>query len=156
MSPLGAGLRQPDRRSCGAACMVMAEALTPPVEDAATLAPRFAERVLATHRRLTSWRLHGRPQLPYPRALGTPPWAVARELGALTGRRHRVRLVRHLARTAGPPSSGALYVGSRLLPRHVVLLVGEGRCYEPSSGRVLPVDGPLGGWRHRWFAITPR
>ena len=41
---------------------------------------RFAADVLAMHRRATSATSRGRLQVPWPRALGTPPWAVAREL----------------------------------------------------------------------------
>ncbi len=155
MTPLEAGLRQPDARSCGAASMVMARALADPAY-AETATTSFTPDVLATHRRLTSWRLRGRLQLPWPRTLGTPPWAVARELSALTGRRHHVRLVRWSSRA---PARGALYVGSRWLPRHVVLVVDDhpARCYEPASGRVLPVDGrPLAGWPVSWFVVAPR
>ncbi|MDO9456722.1 hypothetical protein [Nocardioides sp.] len=153
MNPSGAGLRQPDARTCGAACMIVAAGASP---------ASFTTDVLAAHRRLTRLRLRGRLQLPWPRALGTPPWAVARELAAVTGTPHRTRVVRW-SRSA-PPRAGALYVGSRWLPRHVVLVVDAGagtaeappRCYEPASGRVVPLDGrPLAGWRHRWLAVTP-
>lgn len=150
---LPAGLRQPDPRSCGAACMVVAAG--PPYD-----ADGFAGSVLATHRRLTRRRLHGRWQLPWPRAIGTPPWAVARELTVLTGRPHRTRLVRW-SRTL-PREPGVLFVGSRWLPRHVLLLTADG-CYEPSSGRVVDLDlsrlarhdVAVAGWRFAWFSVTP-
>lgn len=142
------GLRQPDARSCGAACMVVAAGAAAPTT--------FGVDVLATHRRLTRRRLHGRWQLPWPRALGTPPWAVARELAALTGTPHRVRVLRWRQQSPLPP--GALYVGSRWLPRHVVLVL-EGdppTCYEPASGRPQPLDGrPLAGWPVRWLCVVP-
>ncbi len=60
-----------------------------------------------------------------------------------------------------------LYVGSRLLPRHVVLVTGvdgeEALTYEPSSGRVLEVsrarweDEPLrlAGWDLPWLVVRP-
>lgn len=153
------GLRQPDARSCGAACLVVAAGPPHDPDD-------FGAAVRATHRRLTRLRLRGRLQLPWPRAIGTPPWSVARELGALTGTPHRVRLVRWSA--PHPPRLGALYVGSRWLPRHVVLVVGatddgRARCYEPASGRTVTVDlarlarqqVAVAGWRWGWFSVTP-
>ena len=48
---------------------------------AATQNPHaFAGSVLALHRQLTGASAFGRAQLPWPRALGTPPWAVARAM----------------------------------------------------------------------------
>ena len=78
-------LRQPDRRSCGAASLVMARRLVHPryarlVSDQET----FAHEAATLHRRLTSLAdTAGGWQVPWPRALGTPPWAVARELRLL-------------------------------------------------------------------------
>jgi hypothetical protein len=167
--PLAAGLRQPDARSCGAASVVMARLLR---DGQAPDPDVFRREVLDTHRRLTSARDRGRAQLPWPRALGTPPWAVRRALEEVTGRDHDV----HVARWA-PGSSydrlarggGALYVGSRRLPRHVLLVLpgrtgdaGALRCYQPSRGTVveLPraelVAGRLreAGWPRAWFAVT--
>lgn len=149
------GLKQPDARTCGAACVVVAADLrsaTASTDRRTT----FAADVLAAHRRLTRARLHDRWQLPWPRALGTPPWAVARELEAVTGGPHRTRVIRW---SRSPrPEPGAMYVGSRWLPRHVVLVVDDTPpvCYEPASGQMLPVDGrPLAGWRHRWLVVVP-
>ena len=155
MSALGSGLPQPDQRSCGPAAMVVARAQADP-SFADGLAGRFAVEVLAAHRRLTRRRLHGRLQVPWPRALGTPPWALARELTALTGTRHRAHLVRWSHDVE--PGPGALYVGDRWLPRHVLLVLGGDppRCYNPAGGRVLPLDSPtLTSWRTRWFVVTP-
>lgn len=169
------GLRQPDRRSCGAACLVVAHGL---------LHPRYAERVdspagfrgevLAMHDRVTSLAdVRGRPQLPWPRALGTPPWAVARQLAGTTGVPHRVRLLpgADLSATydamAGRRLPTVLYVGNDRLPRHVVLVVSAEpealRVYEPSQGRVEWVRRPaftgrrldLGGWDRPWFTVEP-
>jgi hypothetical protein len=155
-APERRGLRQPDRRSCGAATVVMAEARVDPAYAERVCADQatFGAAVLRRHRDLTRWP-------PWPRMIGTPPWAVARALTALTGVRHRTRLVRR--RRSVPPASGALYVGSRWLPRHVVLVVDVGRCYEPASGRVagVPRDAyaagelSLAGWSTPWFAVTP-
>ena len=79
-------LVQPDRVSCGATCLVVARM----IEDhaygeyigaAPSVADRFRAEVLAMHRRVTAPADGGRLQVPWPRALGTPPWAVARQLG---------------------------------------------------------------------------
>lgn len=157
--PLTAGLRQPDARSCGAASTVMAAALRDAALAERVTAPGgFDAEVLAAHRRLTRLVLHARPQLPWPRVLGTPPWAVARELGALCGVPHRTRVVRW-SRTPTGPVAGAVYVGSRWLPRHVMLVLDgqPTRCYNPATGQVRPLDDPrLSSWRTRWFEITPR
>jgi hypothetical protein len=157
ISPERRGLKQPDRRSCGAATVVMARARLDLDYAARTCADQgtFGRAVLERHRELTRWP-------PWPRAIGTPPWAVARALTESTGVRHRTRLVRF--RRTAPPATGALYVGSRWLPRHVVLMVDDERCYEPSSGQVVPVPTDayvegglsLAGWPTPWFAVSPR
>lgn len=169
-------LHQPDRRSCGAASLVMARRLVDPryaglVDDQAS----FAHEVTTLHRRLTSLAdVSGGWQVPWLRAVGTPPWAAARDLRLLTGVPYAVRPVRlgrrvwpHLA-AATPDRPVVVYVGSRLLPRHVVLVTAaaddEATTYEPSSGRVLRVtrarweDGPLrlAGWDRPWCVVSPR
>ena len=119
------------------------------------------------HRRLTGLRdSRGRWQLPWPRSLGTPPWAVARELGG------RVRWLRRRGSgygtaKAGLPRPTPVYVGSRWLPRHVVLVVDEVdetlRVYDPARGRVFDVDRSafaahrlgLSGWDVPWWVVTP-
>ena len=170
-------LQQPDRRSCGAASLVMARRLVHPryaglVTDQAT----FAHEAATLHRRLTSLSdTSGGWQLPWLRAIGTPPWAVARELRLLTGVRyttHPVRLRRrrtwaHLE-GARPNRPVAVFVGDRLLPRHVVLVTdveGEhARTYEPASGITLTVSRDrwdrgvlrLAGWDRPWLVVSPR
>ena len=141
-------LCQPDRRSCGAACLVVAHALRHPgYADRVDSSAVFRTEVLAMHRRVTSpVDVRGRAQLPWPSSLGTPPWAVANQLRGTSGVRHRTRLVRW-----GEPDAAydalvvgglpaALYVGSSWLPRHVVLVLEADRealrVYEPSGGRV--------------------
>lgn len=140
------------------------------VSDQAT----FAHEASTLHRRITSVRdTAGGWQVPWPRAAGTPPWAVARELRLLTGVRYTVRLVRlrrrvwpHLQRvTADRPA--AVFVGDRFLPRHVVLVTGVAdggaRTYEPSSGLVVHLgrdrweqgDLALAGWDRPWFVVSP-
>src|SRR5690606_27149948 len=148
---------QPDRRSCGAAVLVVDEALANPAYARRVVAGgprRFAEEVLAMHRRATGpVDVAGRLQLPWPRALGTPPWAVARQLDARRGVRHVVRVVgpwrrrgawRELVaavRVAGP---APVYVGSPLLPRHVLLALPPAPPGPEPDDRLpgRPVPGP--------------
>lgn len=174
-------LVQPDRRSCGAAVLVVARLLADPAyAPFVGSAGAFRSEVLAMHRRVTSPAdVRGRLQLPWPRAFGTPPWAVAHQLEGTTGVEHDVRLLRGerepayddivAATAAGHPVP--VYVGSRWLPRHVVLAIGtagEGgsalRVYEPSSGRPVDVgraaflagELALAGWDTPWFSVLPR
>ena len=168
-------LRQPDRRSCGAAALVMARRLVRPgyaaqVRDQDV----FAHETRTLHRRLTSLAdTAGGWQVPWPRALGTPPWAVARELGLVTGRRYRTRSVRlerrvwPLLQDATPQHPVAVFVGDRLLPRHVVLVsgveAGGARTYEPAAGTDLVVASgrwdrgrlALAGWDRPWLVVSP-
>jgi hypothetical protein len=196
-SLLGARLVQPDERSCGAAVLVVARALLdrgyaellvsgrhPGTGFVlpGSLADRFRHETLAMHARVTGLvDAAGRLQVPWPRALGTPPWAVARQLsapGSLPRVDHRVvpawpdrgaLLNRILAATAeGRPVP--VYVGNRWAPRHVVLFLGGSagrgdglRCYDPARGWVVDLDrrafvgGPLGfgRWDRPWFAVLP-
>lgn len=197
-------LRQPDQRSCGATVLVVARMLldhaygefvatgTPPTSGPTSgpdsgyalpgsVAGRFRYEVLAMHHRVTGpVDASGNVQLPWPRALGTPPWAVARQLSA-TGSALHPR-VQHTIQPAWSDRGGAfdriaaatemrrpvpLYVGNRWIPRHVVLALGQVdgrlRCYEPSQGRLVDVDRAafttsrlgLAGWDRLWFAILP-
>lgn len=167
------GLRQPDQRSCGPSALVAAHMLL----DETYRPESFASEVLAVHRRLTSTRPFGRLQLPWPRALGTPPWAAAAAMTSFTGVRHRTRLVRlgdrarELARIVEEVQAGRpvpVYVGSRWLPRHVVLAVGaEGerlRVFDPARGVLTEVEREafvegrvttLRRWTTPWFAVVP-
>lgn len=171
-------LRQPDQRSCGAAVLVVAELLRRPAWREVVVTPLdFRREVLAMHRRVTSpVDVAGRLQVPWPQALGTPPWAVARQLSATTG-------VPHDVHWAGPDRSATfdrvvaavregrpvpVYVGSTWLPRHVVLAVetpGDDalRAYEPASGLLATVTRErfvasrlgLAGWDRPWFVVAP-
>ena len=109
--------------------------------------------MVATHRRLTGLRdRHGRLQLPWPRALGTPPWAVARELGG------RVRRFRRDEVARGTPPPVPVFLGSRWLPRHVVLALeatDDGlRVYDPARGAVVLIA--TSRWKKAWWAVLPR
>jgi hypothetical protein len=173
-----AGLVQPDRRSCGAAVVVAAHLLTSlPEAGRKPTATWFRTEVLAVHRQLTSVvDARGRWQLPWPRALGTPPWAVARHLTGTTGHRHRTEPVldrsRGFDRVVAAATDGwpvPVYVGNRRLPRHVVLVTGVVRddalrCYDPARGAVVTVTRrqfeaarlAMSGWDRPWFTVTPR
>lgn len=167
------GLRQPDQRSCGPSSLVAARLLLDPTRDRAG----FAAEVIALHRELTAPVASGRAQVPWPRALGTPPWAVARALSAWTGRRYRTRVVRFGGRGAALDAVRAavteglpcpLYVGSAWLPRHVVLAAGPApdgvQVYDPARGTVeYQPQAPYaagtvtatGRWRVPWFVVLP-
>lgn len=170
--PFGPTLRQPDQRSCGAASLVVAR-LVLDESYAARAVPRFAAEVLAAHRGLTgATGPTGRLQVPWPRALGTPPWALARQLSG-TGVRVRWRLSRWSRPAAydrllegvraGVPVP--VYVGSRWLPRHVVLgLAAHGdavEVYDPARGGLTRLDRAgfvgarlgLGRWDVAWFVL---
>ncbi|MFC7495092.1 MULTISPECIES: hypothetical protein [unclassified Nocardioides] len=128
--------RQPDNRTCGPSCVVVAEGLPGPW-------PNFERDVLAMHRRLNRV---------WPRALGMTPWAIAGRLGG------RVRRYRRAQVLAALPRPVPVYLGSRWLPRHVVLVLderdGEPLVYDPARGVLAPIS--TSGWKHRWFAVLPR
>lgn len=172
---LGRRFQQPDQRSCGAAVLVMAEALRRPGYTRRLLAGgegEFRREVLAMHQRTTgAVDVSGRLQPPWFRALGTPPWAIARQLGSrrvLTARVRRGRAWAALVRGLRGGATVPVFVGNRWSPRHVVLAVDVDddvvRCYEPSSGRVVRITREdwvagsvrLGGWRQPWFVVPPR
>lgn len=122
----------------------------------------------------------GRLQLPWPRALGTPPWGARNELehggsepGAVYGiswtrfrgpqqRQTTYRVLRERVRQGRP---ALLYIGNDTLPRHVVLVVSSGatalNVYEPATGQVLPMTEDrfagqrvgLAGWNVPWAII---
>jgi hypothetical protein len=169
-----AGLKQPDQRSCGPSSLVAARMLLDPVY-AATMTPEtFRDEVLALHRKVTRpIDTRGALQLPWPRALGTPPWAVAHQLSALDEERTyaarlALRRARAFDRLAAADAPSVLYVGSKRLPRHVVLVISSSeewlRIYEPSSGRLVRVTREafvgakldLAGWPKPWFTVSPR
>lgn len=185
--------------TCGSACLTVARMLVDPVfaswvhtgephlpgsPEGGTEAERFAayERVVM---RRTNGLLAGPHlvDLPWPRALGTPPWGAKRELefGAATqGTRYDVAPVRQfsdahlrgafdrLVDVVAEGEPGVLYVGNAHLPRHVVLVLpGDGDrvldVYDPGTGRVghLRRDTvverrlALSGWQVPWFIVQP-
>jgi hypothetical protein len=166
------GLSQPDQRSCGPSSLVAAHMLLDPAY-AATMNPHaFAAEVLTLHSHITSAAGF---RLPWPRALGTPPWAVARAMSDFAGVPYSSTLVplhdrgRLFAqvRTAVVTRPVPLYVGD-WIPRHVVLAVSPTAdgvlVYNPAHGTVDELlasafaDGRLttfGRWVKPWFVVLP-
>jgi hypothetical protein len=166
------GLAQPDQRSCGPSSLVAAHMLLDPAY-AATIDPHaFAAEVLALHRRVTSASVS---RLPWPRALGTPPWAVAAAMTGFAGVPYASTLVpwhdraRLFARLqhAGADRPAPFYVGD-WIPRHVVLAVAptaDGvQVYNPARGTVGELLGAdfvagrlatFGRWVRPWFVVLP-
>lgn len=153
-----------------------------PAADQSSTAARFAayEQVVVG-RTNALFGAAGRPQLPWPRALGTPPWGARHELELGLGPRgarfavHPVRFGSRaglerdftlLCSRVRPGHPALLYVGNAGLPRHVVLVLPPtGRSaldvYEPSSGRVVGLDPEpfvtrslaLAGWDLPWAVV---
>jgi hypothetical protein len=198
-----AAARQTDGTTCGSAVLAMLAAAGDPtlaywlvtgdrvaghepvelrgVDDVAGPAGRFGALQEALKRRSNARSLFG--LLPWPPALGTPPWGAAR-VARYPGVAYRSVLVddtrpgettRVLARAGRALDRGVpvpLYTGGDLsgglasaVPRHVVLLTGrtaEGYAvYEPSSGRLHDVasadlvvpHGPLAALGH-WSHVA--
>lgn len=156
----------------------------PGAPEGSTPGERFAayERVVM---RRTNSLLPGAQRLnvPWPRRFGTPPWGALRELeygAARRGTRYTMDVLRTDSRSdltrsfdtlvdvvaEGEP--GLLYVGSSVMPRHVVLVLpGDGDrmldVYDPGTGRVshlrrdVVVEGrlALSGWDVPWIAVRP-
>jgi len=177
---LGAHFRQPDQRTCGPSCLVVAHMLNDAAYADGVLgaADSFRAEVLSLHRRANAW-MDRRPQLGWPRTFGLAPWAAARLMtrqSGLPGRHYRTRVIARRRATAFVSIWNAvhrghvvpLYVGSRWVPRHVVLAVGHTpdgiRVYEPASGRVVTLASDafatasldVAGWSKPWFVILPR
>jgi hypothetical protein len=181
-SALVEGLVQPDQTSCGPSALVAARMLLDPVFRASVQRFGWGPEVLDTHRRLTGFiDAAGALQVPWPSALGSPPWAVAREISTYDGPSLRAvpysthvvtgsnrldlfgRIVAGV--TAGRPVP--FFVGSSWLPRHVVLAVGPApgglSVYNPADGRVVTVSSAsftgarlsLAGWSKPWFVVLP-
>lgn len=162
-------LTQPDPRSCGAASALAARALLTgwrPTDPAAEIKDE--------HRMLTSSvSPRDRLQMPWPRALGTPPWALVNAMRALTGRHVATVLARPRPAVAydvmreelATDRPVGIYIGSRWLPRHVVLAVAptdDGvQVFDPARGRLVDVpkrdwvhhEVGVAGWTHFWAVV---
>jgi hypothetical protein len=182
-------LRQPDQTSCGSSSLVVARMIIDQgyahrVLDGAgspliaqTIQERFAEAAQQIHERTNALTAADAAlQIPWPKALGTLPWAVARQLNIdLPGAEYQVLLIdpARMA-TAFTQVSAAvqrgfpvpLYVGDSISPRHVVLAVASGQnltIYEPSSGGLRDLTATsftasaleVAGWDQPWLAVVP-
>lgn len=184
---------QQSSTTCGSACLTVARMLAnPPFADwirsgdpGPPSVPALAR--FAAYEQVVASRTNGlvgagdRLQLPWPRALGTPPWGALHELewGAsdpaadyelvwvrLRARRALAAVHDQLRHRVGPGRPALLYVGDRWLPRHVVLVLpptGEAELdvYEPFAGRVVGLDRGaftarrlgLAGWDVPWALV---
>jgi hypothetical protein len=150
--------------------------------DPVVVTKRFDQAVLSMHRTTGGWKDSGGAwQLPWPTQLGTPPWAVARQLSVAGGSgRTGIKYRAHLANpvdlganydaVVGAVDAGEcvpLFIGDDVIARHVVLVTGESddglSLYDPSSGawvnvrREAYVAGNIdvAGWSQPWFVVTP-
>ena len=185
--------------TCGSACLTVARMLVNPAfarwitrgegprldaPPGATEQERFAayERVVMSRTN----RLYaggGRLNVPWPRALGTPPWGARKELefgASRRGTQYEMRVVRQLTKGGlraahsrlidvvadGEPA--LLYLGSAVLPRHVTLVLPGGGdhvldVYDPATGRVTVLDQGrfasrelrIAGWDVPWMTVQP-
>lgn len=194
---LRAGLVQPDQRTCGSASLTVARMVTRPAYAEfiatgtdpetgrtvpGTIGRRFQAEALALHPRTNGFLdAQMRLQLPWPRALGTAPWAAANEMTAscgVPGSSYAARLIRPKRRgqaydavrdaaRAGHPVP--LFVGNSWSPRHIVLALppassdDELLVYEPALGGRIHLRHSdfsaaqlaLAGWSTPWFTVLP-
>lgn len=164
--------------------VVAGEGQPVPGAEGGSEAERFASWERTVRQRTNGWRRPGGGvDLPWPTRLGTPPWGIKHELehgASRVGTRYETVPVRHLDRSAlraaharlvervvdGEPA--VLYVGNRMLPRHVTLVLpggGDGRLdvYDPGAGTVTSLDADrlatgrirLSGWDRAWIVVQP-
>lgn len=184
--------------TCGSAALTVARMLADPAfarwvvagvardggpSDGRTEQARFAEQERAVMGRTNALVGPGsRLQLPWPRALGTPPWGARNELEAWAtadGARFRLRPIRFAsAATLGASyrqvvdlvrggRSALLYVGNAWAPRHVTLVLPGNDAvldvYDPATGTVTALDEgryvkrhlALAGWDVPWVLVQP-
>jgi len=185
----GHRMQQPDPTSCGAASLVVAQMAKDPAYAefmmtgkhpgsglmlAGSLADRFGAETLAMHERVTGIAdAKGRAQMPWPKSLGTPPWAVARQMSAVTGTSYDTSVINPFNRRSALKQIRSatedgnvvpLYVGNRWSPRHVVLVLNDDLdVYEPAAGKRVRISEDdfvkgkldLGGWEKPWVSVLP-
>jgi hypothetical protein len=200
LQALASGLVQPDETTCGSSVLVAARMLDHPAyaatlvngsgdplagAAAGTLQERFRQQALEMHRLTGGFTdSSGGRQIPWPAALGTQPWALAREMTLAAGEKgmpyavqpilpsRRGRVFDGMAWLAGAGHPVPLYVGNRWSPRHVVLVLPcdvdprpafPVNVYDPASGRCYPLARTdftaarldVAGWRVPWVAVVP-
>ncbi|WP_270887615.1 hypothetical protein [Pedococcus sp. 5OH_020] len=185
--------------TCGSACLTVARMLVNPAfarwivrgEGPRGDAPAGAseQERFAAYERVVMARTNGlfgagrRLNLPWPHALGTPPWGARKELefgAARRGTDYQLRVVRHLTtrglreahsrlvEVVGDGEPALLYLGSATLPRHVALVLpGDGDrvldVYDPATGQVTLLDQErfasrelrVAGWNVPWITVQP-
>jgi hypothetical protein len=185
--------------TCGSACLTVARMLVSPAfarwittgegpRGDAPLGDTEQER-FAAYERVVMSRTNrllpggGRVNVPWPRALGTPPWGAMKELefgAARRGTDYETRLLRlnrrrglrdahaRLVEVVADGEPALLYIGNHLLPRHVTLVLpGDGDrvldVYDPATGQVSLLDEArfagrdlrIAGWDVPWIVVQP-
>jgi hypothetical protein len=185
--------------TCGSACLTVARMLVNPAfarwistgEGPRGDAPGGAteQERFAAYERVVMSRTNGlfgggrRLNVPWPHALGTPPWGARGELefgASRRGTHYEVRPLRghgtsglrtahaRLLDVVADGEPALLYIGSAFLPRHVTLVLpGDGDrrldVYDPASGQVTLLDESrfarrqlrIAGWDVPWIAVQP-
>lgn len=185
--------------TCGSACLTVARMLVNPdfarwivsgegarvdAPDGASEAERFAGYERVVMKRTNGLFAGGhRVNLPWPHALGTPPWGAKKELefgAARTGTQYESlvlglrspaalgRCFDRLVEVVAEGEPALLYIGNQWSPRHVTLVLpGDGDAlldvYEPGSGvvdqlrrdRFTARSLQLAGWDVPWIAVLP-
>lgn len=150
---------------------------------------RFAEHERAVMKRTNGFRgslRAARWTIPWPQAMGTPPWGAAREFeqgAARKGAAYSMRLIRlgstdamhdmyrELVARVRDGLPALIYVGNVWAPRHVTLVLpGSGQdgggldVYDPATGSVTELVPELfagrvlgiAGWDVPWITVQPR
>ncbi|WP_022868705.1 hypothetical protein [Schaalia vaccimaxillae] len=180
MKPASSYPRQVDATTCGIASLAVVAARAG--KDSDYLRgdrQRIARTQVALH------EVAARVGLPWPKSLGTSPWALARLARRATGLRYKVVTGEKMGPAIDESLRNGLdvfgYTGGSdkpfddLIPRHVIAILagddgdaaGVYSVFEPSSGQVFKVRAravlesqeearpALGYWHRILFALTP-
>lgn len=178
--------RQSSPVTCGAASLVVArrllERMPLPAADDPVEGHDFRTTEYATFGRTNNpWEARVL-RFPWPMAMGTPPWGALAELRQVVRAEGlaNLRYGLHQVRTGGAEQLAAtlggtgvhepalLYVGTRWMPRHVVVVAedaaGRWVLYDPAAGSVVEADVDelaagtqrAGGWSVPWVVVGPR
>ncbi len=152
--------------------------------DSRSQSERFAEHEDQVMDRTNGIRAAGgQLNVPWPRALGTPPWGAEKELeygAARPGAAYETRWVRlgssealravhrNLARLVSEGLPALLYIGNAWAPRHVTLVLPaqDGTqldVYDPATGSVTELNPDrlasrtldIAGWNVPWITVQP-
>ena len=202
---LGRGDTGPVQQSsvtCGSASLTVARMLVSPEfgqwivngidpkggpPDTRSEPERFAEHEREVMNRTNGIHAAGEKlNIPWPRAMGTPPWGAEKELeygAARPGAAYAMRLVRlgssdalrdvhrDLVRLVREGLPALLYIGNAWMPRHITLVLpgdggGEGELdvYDPATGSVTELAPDrfvsrtldIAGWNVPWITVQAR